>query len=55
MTTFITLAVSVIMASICFRIRLDLDGLILVLRFETFLSTFAKMTDYQGIKITIFL
>ena len=36
--------------SICFRIGLDFDGLILVLSFENFLSTFFKMAEFQGIK-----
>ena len=34
----------------CFRKGLDLDGLILVLSFELFWSTFVKMADFQGIK-----
>ena len=38
------------MTEICFRIGLDIDGLILVLRFEIFLSTFVKMADFQGLK-----
>ena len=38
------------MKSICFRIGLDLDGLILVLSFDIFLSTFIKMVDFQGNK-----
>ena len=38
------------MTSICFRIGLDLDGLILVLSFRIFLSTFVKIADFQGIK-----
>ena len=32
-----------LMASICFRIGLEIDGLILVLRFEILLSNFAKI------------
>ena len=38
------------MTSICFRIGFDSNGLILVLSFEIFLSTFVKMADFQGIK-----
>ena len=38
------------MTSICFRIGFDFDGLILVLSFESFLSTFVKMADFQAIK-----
>ena len=33
-----------------FKIRLDLDGLVLVLSFEKFLSSFVKMADFQSIK-----
>ena len=36
--------------SIYFRIGLDLDGLVPVLSFEIFLSTFVKMADFQCIK-----
>ena len=35
---------------ICFTIGLDLDGLILVLSFEIFLSTFVKIADFQDIE-----
>ena len=38
------------MTSICFGIKLDLDGLILVLSLEIFWSTFAKMVGFQSIK-----
>ena len=38
------------LTSICFKIELDLDGLILVLIFEIFLSTFVEMAHLQGIK-----
>ena len=38
------------MPSICFRIGLDLHGLILVLSFEIFFSTFVKMAYFQGNK-----
>ena len=38
------------MTSICFRIELDLNSLIMVLSVETFLSAFVKMEDFQGIK-----
>ena len=39
-----------LMRSVCFRIGLDLDDLILVLIFGNFLSTFVKMANFQGIK-----
>ena len=38
------------MTSICFGIKLDLDGLILVLSLEIFWSTFVKMVGFQSIK-----
>ena len=38
------------MPSICFRIGLDLHGLVLVLSFEFFFLTFVKMADFQGNK-----
>ena len=38
------------MTSICFRIRLDIDGIILVSSFEVSLSTFVKMADFHAIK-----
>ena len=38
------------MTPVYFRIKLDLDGLILVLSFQIFLSIFVKMADFQGIK-----
>ena len=38
------------LTSICFKIELDLDGLILVLIFEFFLSIFVEMAHLQGIK-----
>ena len=38
------------MTSIYFRIRLDTDGIILILSFEVSLSTFIKMADFHGIK-----
>ena len=38
------------MTSICFRIGLNLDVLILVLSFEIFLSTYVEMADFQGVK-----
>ena len=38
------------MTSICFGIRLDLDGLILGLSLEIFSSTFVKMVGLQSIK-----
>ena len=38
-----------LMTSNCFRIGLNLDGLVLVLSFEIFSLTFVKMTDFQGI------
>ena len=39
-----------LMTSICFRIGLNLDVLILVLSFEIFLSTYVEMADFQGVK-----
>ena len=49
-TIFFWSASRQLMTSIYFRIGLDLDGLILVLSFRIFLSTFVKIADFQGIK-----
>ena len=49
-TNFFWKASRQLMTSICFRTRLGLDGLILVLRCEVFLLTVVNKADFQGIR-----